>query len=95
MVQKCHFNPLRGFFIYFGVGLGGRGWGVFFSLPPEHSSALFRAAAICAVSFDTDGYFLRRGEGGREKKEFAASRGGRPAPSAIAYLLKSLHFKRA
>lgn len=48
MGQKCHFNPLSDFFLVF---FGGA---VFFS---RHYSALFRAAVICAVSFDTDGYF--------------------------------------
>lgn len=49
MGQKCHFNALSDFFLF-----SFREGGQFFS---QHCSALFRAAVICAVSFDTDGYF--------------------------------------
>lgn len=49
MGQKCHFNPLSDFF-WFSL-VGGR------QFSSQHCSALFRAAVICAVSFDTDGYF--------------------------------------
>lgn len=83
--QKCHFNPLNDFFFSFLWG------GRFFS---QHCSALFRAAVICTVSFDTDGYFkpLRWGEG--EKGICCQSQ---RQCSSISHRLfaKSLHFKWA
>lgn len=74
--------------IFFRFSLGGCS---FFS---QHCSALFRAAVICTVSFDTDGYFkpLRWGEG--EKGICCQSQ---RQCSSISHRLfaKSLHFKWA